>query len=79
MNPRQSIFTRHLTFLICTFMIFGLLFSGIIIQIPFAKANSLNHDVGKIHIDMLTDFGRVLQTVNWIPPRPLGTQLASVL
>jgi hypothetical protein len=50
-------------------VLIGTLFSGILIEIPHVSANSITHDVGNVDFKMLTDFGRILQTVNWVSPQ----------
>jgi hypothetical protein len=56
---------KILSAVICTLFVASSLISGLFLRSPLASATTLDHDVGNVDIKMLTDFGRVLQTVNW--------------
>jgi hypothetical protein len=60
---------RAMTF----FLIFVMLSSTVFVVITFnsdnVEAANLDHTVGNVDIKYLTDFGRILQTINWGPPQ----------
>lgn len=48
-----------------TMLILSTLLIGINLQVPTTKAAAVNHDIGNLDINALSDFGRILEAVYW--------------
>lgn len=56
---------KILSFILTILLVLSFLLTGLIFNSKNAEALTVNHDVGSLDIDMITDFGRIFQSVNW--------------